>query len=337
MRCKVCLLGLKVITVAADCTHANAGTERCHEAVTKMPGEYDIVINIQGDEPLMNPHVIDDVVKALQDSPDSVYRCGCMLYNLLAHESRSTLMGSLSEGLECQFRRKLHIPSDEVEGSLPVLHYLGAWRFSNLLCLQRSKAVIVSRSPWHGCVGLCQQTWLTSDGNSPEPSSPLLCLPPGVCTMWLGEVLRFGRVCSAARRARRWHMRTWIHGCASSASWTSSATPCISRGACCRRTRMAKCARTPRPSRTGRTSCTWGSPASTGASSRSTARCRPRLSWCAAFQCPAVLLQTVLLHALAQAPSTSYRFKAQGSSVAFCAEPDSDHEHIVASVNLLIQ
>lgn len=42
-----------------------------------MPGEYDIVINIQGDEPLIDPHVIDDVVKALQDSPDSVYRSDC--------------------------------------------------------------------------------------------------------------------------------------------------------------------------------------------------------------------------------------------------------------------
>lgn len=54
-----------------------AGTERCHEAVTKMPGEYDIVINIQGDEPLIDPHVIDDTVRALQNSPESVYRWAC--------------------------------------------------------------------------------------------------------------------------------------------------------------------------------------------------------------------------------------------------------------------
>lgn len=52
-----------------------AGTVRCHEAVTKLPGSYDIVINIQGDEPLMEPEIIDGVVRALQDTPDCNYRC----------------------------------------------------------------------------------------------------------------------------------------------------------------------------------------------------------------------------------------------------------------------
>ena len=39
-----------------------------------MGEQYDIVINIQGDEPLMEPHIIDDVVLALKHSPDAVYR-----------------------------------------------------------------------------------------------------------------------------------------------------------------------------------------------------------------------------------------------------------------------
>ena len=64
-----------VSNISADARgRARAGTERCHEAVTRMGEQYDIVINIQGDEPLMEPHIIDDVVLALKHSPDAVYR-----------------------------------------------------------------------------------------------------------------------------------------------------------------------------------------------------------------------------------------------------------------------
>lgn len=49
------------------------GTERCAQAMQRTSGTYDIVVNIQGDEPLIEPEIIDDVVRALQDSPDAVY------------------------------------------------------------------------------------------------------------------------------------------------------------------------------------------------------------------------------------------------------------------------
>lgn len=42
------------------------GTERCNEALQKLEKTYDIVVNIQGDEPLIEPEIIDGVVQALQ-------------------------------------------------------------------------------------------------------------------------------------------------------------------------------------------------------------------------------------------------------------------------------
>eukprot|EP01018_Ginkgo_biloba_P024188 Gb_15377 [translate_table: standard] len=49
------------------------GTERCNEALGKLKKKYDIVVNIQGDEPLIEPEIIDGVVKALQGAPDAVF------------------------------------------------------------------------------------------------------------------------------------------------------------------------------------------------------------------------------------------------------------------------
>ncbi|PON32227.1 Acylneuraminate cytidylyltransferase [Parasponia andersonii] len=50
-----------------------ARTERCNEAVQKLDKKYDIVVNIQGDEPLLEPEIIDGIVKALQEAPDAVF------------------------------------------------------------------------------------------------------------------------------------------------------------------------------------------------------------------------------------------------------------------------
>lgn len=44
----------------------NIGSERCCEALKKLEKHYDIVVNIQGDEPLIEPEIIDGVVMTLQ-------------------------------------------------------------------------------------------------------------------------------------------------------------------------------------------------------------------------------------------------------------------------------
>ncbi|GMH24955.1 hypothetical protein Nepgr_026798 [Nepenthes gracilis] len=62
--------GADVIMTSESCQN---GTERCNEALQKLPKKYDIVVNIQGDEPLIEPEIIDGVVKALQVAPDAVF------------------------------------------------------------------------------------------------------------------------------------------------------------------------------------------------------------------------------------------------------------------------
>ncbi|XVF04201.1 hypothetical protein REPUB_Repub05bG0062000 [Reevesia pubescens] len=62
--------GADVIMTSESCQN---GTERCNEALEKLEKKYDIVVNIQGDEPLIEPEIIDGVVKALQAAPDAVF------------------------------------------------------------------------------------------------------------------------------------------------------------------------------------------------------------------------------------------------------------------------
>ncbi|XP_057498338.1 3-deoxy-manno-octulosonate cytidylyltransferase, mitochondrial-like [Actinidia eriantha] len=62
--------GAHVIMTSESCRN---GTERCNNALQKLQKKFDIVVNIQGDEPLIEPEIIDGVVKALQAAPDAVF------------------------------------------------------------------------------------------------------------------------------------------------------------------------------------------------------------------------------------------------------------------------
>ncbi|PIN22737.1 3-deoxy-manno-octulosonate cytidylyltransferase [Handroanthus impetiginosus] len=62
--------GADVVMTSESCRN---GTERCNEAFQKLGKQYDVVVNIQGDEPLIEPEIIDGIVKALQAAPDAVF------------------------------------------------------------------------------------------------------------------------------------------------------------------------------------------------------------------------------------------------------------------------
>lgn len=54
--------------VALTSVHHRSGTDRVAEVAERLP--CDIVVNLQGDEPLIDPELIDQVVRAVRDNPD---------------------------------------------------------------------------------------------------------------------------------------------------------------------------------------------------------------------------------------------------------------------------
>lgn len=61
--------GGKAVMTAA---HHPSGTDRCFDALTKLSGDYKYVINIQGDEPMINPEQINELAAVLHDGTTEI-------------------------------------------------------------------------------------------------------------------------------------------------------------------------------------------------------------------------------------------------------------------------
>lgn len=47
--------------------HHKSGTDRCYEAMTRIGGQFDVVVNIQGDEPFIQPSQLHSIQACFQD------------------------------------------------------------------------------------------------------------------------------------------------------------------------------------------------------------------------------------------------------------------------------
>lgn len=57
--------------VMTSTTH-KSGTDRCHEAATKVGDQFDVIINIQGDEPFIHPSQIETVKQCFNDDSTQI-------------------------------------------------------------------------------------------------------------------------------------------------------------------------------------------------------------------------------------------------------------------------
>ena len=131
--------GAEVVMTSESCAN---GTERCAEAHATLGGDFEIVVNLQGDAPLTPHWFIEDLVAGLRAAPESeiatpVIRCdGATLNSLLADRKAGRVGGTTAvftaESRALYFSKEV-IPftpsSYAADAATPVFHHVGVYAY----------------------------------------------------------------------------------------------------------------------------------------------------------------------------------------------------------------
>ncbi|PTX57901.1 3-deoxy-manno-octulosonate cytidylyltransferase (CMP-KDO synthetase) [Litoreibacter ponti] len=131
--------GAEVVMTSEDCFN---GTERCADALPKLPTEPEIVVNLQGDAPLTPAWFVEDLIAGLRSAPDAacatpVLRCdGKALNGFLADRKAGRVGGTTAvfgTDMSGLYFSKEVIPftskSYENDAPTPVFHHVGVYAY----------------------------------------------------------------------------------------------------------------------------------------------------------------------------------------------------------------
>lgn len=131
--------GAEVVMTATTCAN---GTERCAEALDNLGGDYDIVVNLQGDAPLTPAWFISDLVAGLRANPQAhvatpVLRTGGSMLGALLQDRREGRVGGTTAVFGADhnalYFSKEVIPFTgrryEDDEPTPVFHHVGVYAY----------------------------------------------------------------------------------------------------------------------------------------------------------------------------------------------------------------
>lgn len=138
-----------------------SGTDRLAEAAAQLKlADDDVVVNVQGDEPLVSPELIAQVAKALESRPDAAASTAChRIHDAAALDNPNVVKVVLdAKGYALYFSRS-RIPYPR-EGDAPCFRHAGLYgyrvrflrQYSRLepSPLERAEALEQLRVLWHG-------------------------------------------------------------------------------------------------------------------------------------------------------------------------------------------
>jgi 3-deoxy-manno-octulosonate cytidylyltransferase (CMP-KDO synthetase) len=130
--------GAKVVMTAAECRN---GTERCADALTRLPGCPRLVVNVQGDAPLTPPDVVAALIERAYARPDAAVctpaiRCSLDQLERLEADARRGIIGGTTvacadDGRALYFSKQIipHLPASARQGLVPMLMHIGVYAY----------------------------------------------------------------------------------------------------------------------------------------------------------------------------------------------------------------
>ena len=104
------------------------GTARCEQALRLVDGDYDAVINIQGDEPLLDPVMIDEVAEMIADGAECATLCR-EISDDRVNDPNTVKVVMSQNGNALYFSRSL-IPYDRAKMNVPAYQHIGIYGYT---------------------------------------------------------------------------------------------------------------------------------------------------------------------------------------------------------------
>lgn len=131
--------GAEVVMTSPTCLN---GTERCAEAHAVLGGEFDIVVNLQGDAPLTPHWFVESLVQGLKEAPEAdiatpVLRCDGAALNSLLADRRAGRVGGTTAVFAAD-HRALYFSKEVIPytgkpfaetDQTPVFHHVGVYAY----------------------------------------------------------------------------------------------------------------------------------------------------------------------------------------------------------------
>jgi len=107
-------------------TH-KTGTERCNEAVKKLTQEFDIIVNIQGDEPFINPIQIEEIITLFNDKKTQIGTLVSVIKDAKVLKDRNTPKAILdTQGRAVAFSRRI---SANLRNQTKIYQHVGIYAY----------------------------------------------------------------------------------------------------------------------------------------------------------------------------------------------------------------